>query len=60
MSIFYCDTHLFLKTALVMPFEPIGNKLRDEEKVLVLFTNLFVINIITNEALRQTDKARCQ
>ena len=50
MSIFYCDTHLFLKTALVMPFEPIGNKLRDEEKVLVkvlvLLTNLFVINII--------------
>jgi len=35
-----------LKTALVMPFEPIGNKLRDEEKVLVLLTNLFVINII--------------
>jgi len=29
-----------------MPFEPIGNKLRDEEKVLVLLTNLFVINII--------------
>ena len=39
-----------------MPFEPIGNKLRNEEKVSVLLTNLFVINIIASEALRQTDE----
>jgi hypothetical protein len=39
-----------------MPFEPIGNRIRDEEKVLVLLTNLFVLNIITSEALPQTDE----